>query len=61
MFKNLEPLTTEIYKPQNGSSSPLTKDILLTQDINLQQFKELASSTIVKFRTETIIYRGIQL
>ena len=60
--KPLEFLANEIYKFQNGLSSPIMNDIFFSKQniYSLQKFQELSTSAknSVDFGTETISSRG---
>ena len=66
--KNIEFLTIEIYKFQNGLSPPIMNDIFFSRQniYNFRKFQdqELSTSNVnstMNFGTETISYRGPQL
>ena len=63
--RHIESLAIEIYKLQAGLRLSITSDLFVTRvnNYNLRNFQELESSLkrTVKFRTETISYRGPQI
>ena len=63
--KIIESLGIEIYKFQAGLTAPIMSDLFVIREnnYNLRNFQELESSLkqTVKFGTETIHYRGLQI